>query len=126
MSKNIKAHIKPLRLDGLPEELRRALKEARQARGWSQEELGGHIGLPQMHVSGIESGKVVPRYDTLLDVVRALDHDLLLVPRGLVPVVQALVRDYRSHEEGEAEEERALYADEGEAPRTRERTRDEV
>jgi HTH-type transcriptional regulator / antitoxin HipB len=126
MPRHIKKHIKPLRLEGLPEDLRKALKGARQARGWSQEELGEHVGLPQMHVSGIESGKVVPRYDTLLDVVRSLDHDLVLVPRELVPVVQALVRDYRGHEEGETGEERALYADEGEALRSRERTRDEV
>lgn len=129
MPTNRKTHIKPLRIEGLPEDLRKALKEARQARGWSQAQLGARIGLPQMHISGIESGKVVPRYDTLLEVVRSLDHDLLLVPRGLVPVVQALVRDYRSHEEGgaeETEEERALYADEGKPPRTGERTRDEV
>lgn len=106
--------------------MRKELKESRRARSWSQEELGQRIGLPQMHVSGIESGKIVPRFDTLLDVVRALDHDLLLVPRALVPVVQALVRDHRSQDEGHAEEERALYADDGEAPGTHERRRDEV
>src|SRR5581483_3239797 len=47
----------------------------------------------QRHISGIESGKIVPRYDTLLELVRALDRDLLMVPRALVPVVQSLVRD---------------------------------
>jgi transcriptional regulator with XRE-family HTH domain len=128
MAKNIKKHIKPLRLDGLPDDMRRKLKEARRARGWSQQELGQRIGLPQMHVSGIESGKIVPRFDTLLDLVRALDQDLLLVPRALVPAVQALVRDHRSHDEGSAEGERALYADDGdgEEPRTHERGHDEV
>ena len=48
-----------------------------------------------MHISGIETGKVVPRFDTLLDLVRVLDRDLLLVPRRIVPAVQALIRDYR-------------------------------
>lgn len=126
MPRHITKHIKPLRLEGLPEDLRRELKEARLARDWSQEELGESIGLPQMHISGIESGKIVPRFDTLLDVVRSLDHDLLLVPRALVPVVQAVIRDHKAHDEGHAEEERSLYADDGEAAGAPERRRNEV
>jgi hypothetical protein len=54
--------------------------------------LGAKVGLPQPHVSGIESGEIVPRFDTLLDFVRVLDLDILLVPRALVPAVQSLVR----------------------------------
>ena len=46
-----------------------------------------------MHLSGIESGKIVPRCDTLLDLVGVLDHDLLMVPRALVAAVRALMRD---------------------------------
>jgi transcriptional regulator with XRE-family HTH domain len=51
-------------------------------RGWSQAELGKRSALPQMHISGIESGKIVPRFDSLLDLVRILGHDILLVSRG--------------------------------------------
>jgi HTH-type transcriptional regulator / antitoxin HipB len=112
MTKNIRTHIKPLRLEGLPDEMRRALKEAREKRGWSQRELGSRLGLPQMHISGIESGKIVPRYDTLLELVRILDRDLLMVPRALVPVVQSLVRDHLKDQPGEGEE-RPLYAADG-------------
>jgi hypothetical protein len=67
-----------------------------------------------MHISGIETGKIVPRFDTLLDLVRVLDHDLLLVPRALVPAVQALIRDHRRpHRDTDADEgERPLYAEE--------------
>src|SRR5437879_11569600 len=79
MVRNIKKPIKPVRLDGLPADMRRELKEARRKRGWSQAELGRRAGLPQMHISGIESGKIVPRFDTLLDLVRVLDYDLLMV-----------------------------------------------
>jgi transcriptional regulator with XRE-family HTH domain len=101
-------------LDGLPQDLRRALKEERQKHGWSQRELGSRLGLTQTHISGIESGKIVPRYDTLLELVRILDRDLLMVPRALVPVVQSLIRDHlRPDQEGEGEE-RSLYADGGE------------
>jgi hypothetical protein len=54
----------------------------------------------------------VPRFDTLLDLVRVLDRDLLMVPRALVPAVQALIRDYGSDRvTADAEEgERPLYA----------------
>ncbi len=93
--------------------MRRALKQAREKRGWSQREMAGRLGLTQTHISGIESGKIVPRYDTLLEVVRTLDSDLLLVPRALVPVVRSLIRDQARPDEGEGEE-RPLYADGGE------------
>ena len=109
MKNDINSHIKLLRLEGLPDEMRRALKEAREKRGWSQKELGSRLGLPQMHISGIESGKIVPRYDTLLEIVRVLDRDLIMVPRALVPLVQSLVRDHVKDLTGEGEE-RPLYA----------------
>ena len=113
MKNYMDSHIKPIRLDGLPEDLRLALKKVRIQRGWTQAELGKRIGLPQTHISGIETGKVVPRFDTLLDLIRALGRDLLLVPRELVPAVQALIRDYQRNE-GETHEdgERPLYAKE--------------
>ena len=106
------SHIKPKRLNGLPEDLRQDLIEERQKRGWSQAELGQRVGLPQTHISGIETGKIVPRFDTLLDLVRVLDRDLLLVPRTLVPAVQGLIRDYRrSDRDADADDgEGSLYA----------------
>jgi hypothetical protein len=67
-----------------------------------------------MHISGIETGKIVPRYDTLLDIVRVLGYDLLMVSRSLVPAVQALIRD-----QGFETEERSLYAG-GEDPEEKE------
>jgi len=113
MGKNLEKHIKPLRPRGLPEEMRTRLKELREKRDWSQRDLAGQLGLTQTHISGIESGKIVPRYDTLLELVRILDHDLLMVPRALVPVVQSLVRDHAQPEAGEGDE-RPLYATENE------------
>jgi transcriptional regulator with XRE-family HTH domain len=91
--------------------MREELIATRRERGWSQEELGKRLGLPQMHISGIETGKIVPRFDTLLDLVRGLDRDLLMVPRALLPAVQAMVRDHlhpeRVHDAKEGE--RPLY-----------------
>lgn len=112
MEHNTKKHIRPLRLNGLPEAMRRDLKAARLQHRWSQAELGQRLGLPQTHISGIETGKIVPRFDTLLDLVRVLEFDLLMVPRGLVPAVQALLRD---HGAGHDTEERPLYTDDEES-----------
>jgi transcriptional regulator with XRE-family HTH domain len=124
MSTNITKHIRPLRLEGLPEDMRRTLKEVREKRGWTQRDLASRLGLTQTHISGIESGKIVPRYDTLLELVRILDRDLLMVPRALVPVVQSLMRDHLQPDQKGEGEERSLYAD-GDEDSTRE-PRDEV
>lgn len=124
MNTHIAKHIRPLRPEGLPEDLRRALKEAREKRGWTQRNLASRLGLTQTHISGIESGKIVPRYDTLLELVRILGRDLLMVPRSLVPVVQSLIRDHLQPDQKGEGEERSLYAD-GDEDSTQE-PRDEV
>jgi len=126
MEKNIKKHIKPLRLKSLPADMRQQLKDERLKRGWSQAELGMRSGLPQMHISGIESGKIVPRFDTLLDLVRVLDQDILLIPRALVPAVQSLIRDHRHHDGSRGSDERPLYAAEDEEPGTEQNSHDEI
>ena len=100
-------YIKALRLKGLPTDLRQQIKNARAKRGWGQRELAAQVGLQQPHISAIESGEVVPRFDTLLDLVRVLNLDLLVVPRSLVPAVQSLIR---AQQEPEGSEERSLYA----------------
>lgn len=101
--------ITPLRPKALPSAMRRALIEARKKHGWSQRDLASRLDIGQRHISGIESGKIVPRYDTLLEIVRTLDHDLIMVPRALMPLVHSLVRDHLKDELGEGEE-RPLYA----------------
>ncbi|MGA3132439.1 MAG: helix-turn-helix transcriptional regulator [Terracidiphilus sp.] len=107
MNKHTPKHIRPLRPKGLPADLRRQIKNARAERGWGQRELAAQVGLQQPHISAIESGEVVPRFDTVLDLVRVLNLDLLLVPRALVPAVQSLIR---AQQEPEGSEERSLYA----------------
>lgn len=113
MSKHIKNPAKQL-----PESLRQQLIAARQKLGWTQKELGQRVGLPQMHISGIETGRVVPRYDTLLEIARVLQLDLVLVPRHLVPVVQSLVKDSFSPRPAgpESEDEPPLYTLDESAP----------
>jgi HTH-type transcriptional regulator / antitoxin HipB len=99
------------RLNEIPASMRASLIEARRQRGWSQAELGKRMGLPQTHISAIETGRVVPRFDTLLELVRILGFDLMLVPRQLLPVVDALVRQQRRLSRGEEiEDDEPLYA----------------
>jgi HTH-type transcriptional regulator / antitoxin HipB len=117
-------HIKTLRQKTLPSELRRAMVEARKNRGWSQRDLASRLHIGQRHISDIESGKIVPRYDTLLEIVRTLDHDLIMIPRALVPLVQSLIRDRQKEQRGEGEE-RPLYAAHRDEDNSRE-LRDEV
>ena len=124
MDNHTKKGIRPLRQKALPAELRRALRDARKKHSWSQRELARHLGIAQRHVSGIESGKIVPRYDTVLELVRTLDYDLIMVPRALVPVVQSLVRDHRKDQPGEGEERSLYAADDGDE--TTQELRDEV
>ncbi len=93
----------------LPEDFQKLLKSARKKLGLSQAELGKKVGLPQMHISGIETGKIVPRYDTLLDLVRVLGFDLIPVPRQIIPLVRSLIR---RHEDSTS----ASSSDAGEGP----------
>ena len=85
--------MKTPRTGGIPENIRRDLKTARKRLGWSQAELGRCVGLPQAHISGIEAGRIRPRFDTLLEVARALRMDLKLVPASCGPMVDALARE---------------------------------
>lgn len=110
MKKNTGSDIRDL--DQAPGSIRLELKRIRGKQGWTQSELGRQIGLSQAHISGIETGKIIPRFDTLLELVRVLDRDLLMVPRELVPAIQGLIRDHLRLAEGPHDngEERPLYA----------------
>jgi len=57
--------------------------------GLGQRELGGAVGLQQPHISAIGIRRSRARFDTLLDIVRVLNLDLLVVPREFVPAVQS-------------------------------------
>lgn len=77
----------------LPHSVREAIRQARAEQGWTQTEAGQRAGLTQKHLSDIERGKLMPRFDTLYELLLALGLDLVLVPRTLTPTVNALVHD---------------------------------
>jgi transcriptional regulator with XRE-family HTH domain len=74
------------------EDIIKTLKEARQARGLSQRGLSARTGVPQSHISKIESGGTDIRLSSLIELARVLDLELKLVPRKAVPAVETVVR----------------------------------
>lgn len=67
-------------------------REVREAFGVSQRSLSERAGLTQSHISQIESGKMEPGLSSFIDMTRALDLEVMLVPKRLVPAVLSLVR----------------------------------
>jgi transcriptional regulator with XRE-family HTH domain len=58
----------------------RNVRDARLARGWTQEELGYETGLASVQISRIERGRREIRLTTLVRLLKALQvdaHDLL-------------------------------------------------
>jgi len=74
------------------DEIAEALRMARQAKGLSQRALSQRAGVPQGHISKIEHGTVDLRLSSLVAIARALDLELVLVPRKSVPAVQSVAR----------------------------------
>ena len=74
------------------EEIIAALKKARDAKGLSQRDLSARTGVPQSHISKIESGSADIRLSSLTELARALDLEVKLVPRKALPAVESLVR----------------------------------
>src|ERR1700683_2670066 len=71
-------------------EIAEILRAARQRKGLSQRALAAKLGVRQSYVSRIENAAVDPKSSSLTEFARALDLELVLIPRRLVPAVQAL------------------------------------
>lgn len=70
-----------------------AIRAARKAKGFTQQELGQRVGLPQSHVSRIENGAVDLQLSSLAEIARALNLEVRLVPRKALPAIDGLLRD---------------------------------
>lgn len=76
----------------LIEDMAKTLKTARESKGLSQRELSSMSGVPQSHISKIESGAVDLRVSSLIGLARELGLELTLIPRKTVPAVSSIVR----------------------------------
>jgi transcriptional regulator with XRE-family HTH domain len=79
-------------MSNLHNHITEALHDARQQKKLSQRELSAKIGISQSHISKIESGTIDPQISNLIELARALDLEVMLVPRPLVPAVHSLTR----------------------------------
>ena len=86
-------------------EISDAIRAARRARGLSQAQLSKQLGIGQGTLSRAETTSDI-RFGTLLQIARALDLEVILVPRRLVPAVDAIVRHALSPERVEADDEK--------------------
>lgn len=68
------------------------IKAAREKKGLSQRALAAKTGVAQSHISKIEAGAVDLQTSSLMEIARALDLELMLIPRALLPAAQALQR----------------------------------
>ncbi|CAM5551567.1 helix-turn-helix domain-containing protein [Eoetvoesiella caeni] len=72
------------------------LREARTAKSLSQRDLSKLAGVPQSHISKIESNQVDLRLSSLIAIANALDLELALVPRQAMPAIQSITRQAAS------------------------------
>lgn len=73
------------------DEILQTLRNAREQSGLSQRDLSARVGVPQSHISKIESGGTDLRLSSLVELARALDYELVLVPRKALAAVEAIV-----------------------------------
>ena len=79
-----------------PDQLRPIVTEliaARRRAGLSQRALSDKVGLAQSHISKIERAAVDPQISSLMEMARILCLELMLVPKQLVPALQALKQE---------------------------------
>ena len=81
--------------DDIRQALFGALREARLKRHLSQKELASKLGVRQRQISDLERAAMDPRLSTVENVARALDLELMLIPRHLITAVEGLHRASR-------------------------------
>jgi len=74
------------------EQILKSLRDARVRKGLSQRALSARSGVPQSHISKIESGNVDLRVSSLIALARVLDLELFLVPKKSVPAIKSIIR----------------------------------
>ncbi|WP_018240696.1 helix-turn-helix domain-containing protein [Ensifer sp. BR816] len=73
------------------EHITQQLRAAREAQKMSQRELSARSGLTQSHISQIERGTMEPGLGSLVDAARALDLEVILAPKKLMPAIRNIL-----------------------------------
>jgi len=78
------------------------IRQARQAKGWSQRDLSARTHMPQAQISRIENADVDPQVSTLIELARALELELQLIPKSALTAVEATVRSTKARSDERA------------------------
>jgi transcriptional regulator with XRE-family HTH domain len=89
----------------------RQLKKTRENRGLSQRELSARSGIPQGHISKIESGNVDLRLSSLVAIARVLELEFALIPRKHLSAINSIVG--RANSKSNEEPPRPAYSLDG-------------
>ena len=85
-------HTAPIQISSWPSTLGAARRQLRM----SQRTLSSRTGLPQGHISRIESGAVDPRLSSATKIARTLGFEPMLIPRRALPAVLGILREFDS------------------------------
>lgn len=77
--------------DSLLQDLGIELKKARLAAKMTQEHVAHRAGISRPRYQMIESGDAAARVTTLVNIARALQLELMLVPQTMVPGINAML-----------------------------------
>ncbi|MBU0504443.1 helix-turn-helix domain-containing protein, partial [bacterium] len=69
------------------------ISQCRKNKKMSQCELAEKVGIPQSHLSKIESGKVNIRLDSLTEILSALGLELVVIPRQKRGLIQQIISE---------------------------------
>ncbi|MGB0935632.1 MAG: helix-turn-helix domain-containing protein [Alphaproteobacteria bacterium] len=70
-----------------------ALKKARKLAGISQNDLGQQLGVPQSHISVIETGKVDPRMSSVHELSSACNCQVMIIPNKFYGLVKNIIEE---------------------------------
>jgi DNA-binding XRE family transcriptional regulator len=72
-------------------ELGLLFRQGRQRARLTQDQVASRAGLSRPSYRAIETGAAAARASTLINVARALGMEMMLIPKQLVPAVQAML-----------------------------------
>ncbi len=75
-------------------EIGRLLRTTRIAAAMTQEQVADMAGISRPRYRDIETGSAAARTTTLINIARALGLEMMLIPKVMVPAVEALMRPY--------------------------------
>lgn len=70
------------------------IKNMRLRAGLTQKQVGNLLNLSDMTISRYESGKIVPNFDTVLEIAKVCGFEIQFVYKNRVLNIKEMLRDY--------------------------------